>query len=199
MKAWVFLLCFPFVAGCSGVGKLVKASRATSPSLEVAQTGDGPVVTQRGDAVEPARVVVTESKASIPVPAGSVVTVTPPPGQTQASDPVTVTTKTTDIQGPRAFTPPAPPTASDIANADAITRSYYLSGALVLAASFLFWRGHVKASVVAVVSAIGIPIVANVAGQEWAQRLFIAGACIAGALFAGWHFVKDKNPTLPDR
>jgi len=195
VKAWVLVLLLP-LAGCSSVGKLLNLSKTTPPALSVTPTANGPAVVQSGDAAQPARVVTTETQASIPVPAGAVITIAPPPfaGETQAEPlPVVVTTKSTDITGPRSHTPPPPPTPSQLANADAVRQSYYFAGALVLGAGFLFWRGHVKAAVVASVCAIGVPVLANVASAEWAQRLFIAGACIAGALFAAWHFMNDKK------
>jgi hypothetical protein len=198
MKAWVLLVCILPLAGCSHVGKLVRLSKPTPPALSVIPTANGPAVTQSGDAAEPARVVTTETSASVPVPAGAVITISPPPyaeGKPNPEPlPVVYTVKSSDITGPRSHVPPPPPTPGQLANADAIRQSYFFAGALILGAGFLFWRGHLKAAAVASVSAVAVPMVANIAGSEWAQKLFIAGACIAAALFAGWHFMQDKKP-----
>lgn len=198
MKAWVFILSLA-LAGCSSAGKLLRLSKATPPALTVTNTATGSTVTQTGDAQQPARVSTVETQASVPVPSGSVITITPPQVSEhgEPSLPIVLTSKATTIQGPAAFSPPAPPTPQQLANADATRQSYYFAGALLLGAGFLFWRGHVKAAVVALACGVAAPILANFAGSEIALRVCIAGVCIAGALFAGWHFMNDRREAKP--
>lgn len=199
--AFAFLALIP-LAGCSSVGKLIGASKGEPPALTVTPTEHGSKVEQTGTSEQPARVVTTDTLTNVPIAPGSTITISPPPVQTpdevgrQPAGEVTLRTRTQDVTGPRAYAPPAPPTAAQVANADAIRQSYYFAGALIVGAGFLFWRAHLKAAAVAAVCAVLVPIVANFAGSAAAQKLFIAAVCISGALFAAWHFMQDnKNQT----
>jgi hypothetical protein len=186
---WFFVLVL--ITGCGLPTWRGKAKAATAKI----ETAAGAKFEQTGDAAAPAVVSNTRRTIEIPVAPGSEIIVRAPT-PALASDPlpsVTVTESAEVITGPASFSPPAPPTAREQANADAILRSYYFAGGLTLLAALLLWRGHGKAAGIAFLAAVAAPLLANFIGSEWGLRISIAGLCISGALFAAWHFMRDRQ------
>lgn len=176
------------LAGCG----LVSRFKPAAPAFAVTPTPAGPTVTQTGPAAVPAKVNTETTQTTIPFPPGAKITIETSPAQTMT--PAAVITETRQqITAPTAFAPPAPPTAREQANADAVTRSYYFAGVLAILAGLLAWRAHLKAAGIAALGAIAVPLVTNFISSEWGQRVLIAVVCIAGALYAAWHFMNDKK------
>jgi len=188
VKATPALLCL-LLAGCIPGGFKPPAA----PSFVVTPTPAGPNITQTGAAAVPAQVNTARTETLIPLPPGARITIETSPEQTGAPA-ITITETRQQVTAPTAYAPPAPPTAREQANAAAVTRSYYFAGGLALLAGLLAWRGHLKAAGIAVLGAIGAPLATNFISSEWGQRVAIGAVCIAGAFFAAWHFMRDKNP-----
>lgn len=108
-------------------------NRKTQSPTATVTTPTGTVLTQTGDAATPASVSTKTATQTIVVPAQSVVWQNDQTGQLQyrlAKDSVmTAVTKTEEAKAPQAFTPPAPPTPGE--EADAKAKFWYRIGVAV--------------------------------------------------------------------
>ncbi len=153
----------------------------------------------------PASSNVERSATETILPAGSVVTVTPADAtnpervEVKLSSASTLKTESSRqiLTGPRAHTPPAPPSVREIANADGVAKSYWFAGALVLAAAGLAYTGHGKAALFAAAGAVAAPLLANFVASEIALRVVIGCACIAGSLFVAYHLM-HRSPEIQE-
>ena len=182
-----------FFIGCSITSKL----KPSAPNF-LFKSRAGSEVTQAGNAAAPAQVTTGNTVTEIPLPPGASITINAP-----AVDPfnpvpekipvVRVTEHREQITTPTAFTPPAPPSANEIATASALR--WFLIAGLILAigAGLLLWRGHGKAALIAGIGAVAVPLLGKFLSEEWAVRALLITAGISGALFAAWHFINDKN------
>lgn len=105
------LLLLVGVSGCSSLRR-----HATPPKAAIALTG-GASIQQSGDAQVPAKLAVTSSARSLPLPAGSDIIFDEKLGTftLHLSHESTLKTETREekAEAPQAFTPPAPPTPAD--------------------------------------------------------------------------------------
>lgn len=194
---WTLHFGFLFVlTGCSWLPKV-------HPPKATITTPSGAVMSQTGDAQIPAKVSVNSAVTTIPLPAGTALSVDPQkPGQVEMklSAPTVLKTETRleSATAPQAFTPPAPPTPSELAEGKA--RLWLWIGLCVGVAAGLF--GLVRAwnlvmtggAVTAGACAFGLfiqlhPIVFVIAGAGLALK--IAGPYI-------WHTqVKPLTTATP--
>lgn len=91
-----------------------------TPRARVGIVQGSPAVAQSGAVAEPARAAVETAVSTLPVPAGSVVTLAPPsqpdrPPEIRLAAPSELRTETRReaVEGSRAFTPPTPADAAD--------------------------------------------------------------------------------------
>ena len=90
--------------------------------------------------------------------------------------------------------PPAPPTPADLAAGQGIRVFFYLAAALALAALALFYFGHTKAGILAIIGAGGLPILAQASANLAAHAA--TGILVAvAALVAAWYAVRHRIPT----
>lgn len=192
MKTALALLCLA-LAGCSSapVAK-VKAGLAA--------------VAQRGAAEVPARAEVATSRASLPLPAGTRVEVAPPAPKAAPDSPfisqnlpvtvtlpapsvLTVETTAERASAPQAFTPPPPPSPSDLAAGRALWIFRIAIFAGVVAGLFGLIRGW---DFVAIgggcIAAGGLLGLALDAVPAWLWAILGAGAAISATGWAVWHF-----------
>lgn len=202
MKSVRLILAAALVAanfGCAGFRAVVKSGKppaATVAPLSVIQTGSAEV---------PASSNVETSNTETALPAGSVVTVTPATENTleqvavklSAASVLKTSASRTVLTAPRAFAPPAPPSAREVANADGVAKSYWFAGALGLAAAALAYTEHGKAALFAAAGAVAAPLLANFVASEIALRVVIGCACVAGALFAAYHLM-HRSPEIQE-
>jgi hypothetical protein len=139
----VVFLCLP--SGCA-LSRVVKAPTATTT------TGNA-TVTQTGNAATPAKAESDTQSAVVPIPSGSTVVFNEKLGTlavTLSTDStLTMTTRRDVVTGPQAFTPPAPPTPSEVADGHAVwvyRLALLIGGAaalfgLVRGWDFVMWGG----------------------------------------------------------
>lgn len=203
MKTAFALLCLA-LSGCSSapVAK-VKAGLAA--------------VAQRGAAEVPARAEVATSRATLPLPAGTRVEVAPPAPKAQPDSafisqnlPValtlpspsvlTVETSAERASAPQAFTPPPPPSPSDLAAGRTVWVFRIAIFAGIVAGLFGLVRGwDFVALGGGCVAAGGLVGLALDAVPVWLWAVLGAGAAISGTGWAVWHFklrgLSIKNET----
>lgn len=163
-------------------------------------------ITQRGAVAVPAKVSTSTSKASLPVPAGSVVNVhaARAEGAPKAQDPVSVTlagpsvlsveSTSQGVSGPESFAPPAPPSPAALARGEGV-RWFYIAGAVSgLLALLAFYMGQPLNGGVLLAGAVGLPAVGNFLASEWALRLGIAVACVSLAFVVAWLKLRQYHP-----
>lgn len=107
---------------------------------------------------------------------------------------VPTTSEVVEIAGPRAFSPPAPPSAPEKALAGVIVALGLAGVGCALGAAAAFYFGHVKAGWVLVATGAGMGLAAKFLSVQWAFAVLVVGAVIAATLWAAWHFVKDRVP-----
>ncbi len=136
--AFLLLLCplFTLLCGCSG---LAKTFRAVAPAATI-QTPSGAVLTQKGEAAQPATVTTSAANQSLTLPAGSVVWQDAKSGalayQLSKDSVLTSSAKAEHVEAPRAFSPPAPPSPAEIS--DAGSRRMFWAGLVLGVAAALF-------------------------------------------------------------
>jgi hypothetical protein len=161
----------------------------------------GPTATQAGDIAAGAKIEARTIETVLPIPAGSTVTLTPPP-RPDAPAPTTaitlaaastLTTRETrqEATGATSHAPPAPPTPAQIAAGQGVRVFYYLAAALGLAALAAFYFGHGKAAVLCVIGAACLPLLASVSATL-ASHTAVAVAVAAAALVAAWFLVRNR-------
>lgn len=195
--AMAFLLSL-IIFLCAGCNALPHKAKSPTFKLTTPQSG---TIEANGDAQTPAKVETTQTETTVPIPANSQVSFVAATPTEPAKTVITLAqpsiartvTKSEHITAPIAFTPPAGPTLGEQTDANAVTRSYYFAGALGILAALLAYRAHVKAAVIAGLCALAVVPVTKFIGSTWGQFIVIAGVCIAGALFAAWHFMNDKQ------
>lgn len=92
---------------------------------------------QSGDVAVPAQTTVTTTKTEAPIPPGSRITIETPPTASNVAIPTLVTSTITErATGPTSFTPSAPPTAVQLADANA--KLWFWIGLCIGVAAALF-------------------------------------------------------------
>ncbi|MBW7895147.1 MAG: hypothetical protein H3C27_08535 [Opitutaceae bacterium] len=187
-KAVILILLLFAQTGCG----LVPWKPAKTPRATI--TAPGVSISQRGDTPAPASVNTATSKAALPVPAGSTVTVLESAENkgysvALAGDSVlTVETAGTRATAPTAFVPPAPPSPADLADGRAVWFYRLALFAGLAAAGFGLVRDYdfvmIGGACVAVAAAVGLfvqrhPALFGVIG---------AGVALAAAGVFVWHW-----------
>lgn len=197
MKPAAVLLCLALSA-CS-LGRL-QAPKAT------VTTPAGAIVKQSGPAEIPANVTVSTSTSTLPIPAGSVYVIPAAPNNKQppaenkqqtvtlsADSVLSVTTKTEHAEAPRAFTPPAPPTAAQQAAAAGI-RWFYVAALLgFIAAGLLAWTQHYLAAVKVAAGALCLPILAHFFSSAVAMTVSAALIALGLGVWLAWHLIEARK------
>ncbi len=203
MRRLAFILWLLFAAnfyyGCA----MFKAKAPESPSLTVTSTPAGTVTTSSGDARVPAQVTTGSMNTSLPLPLGSEVHFNATLGTydvkfNQAPSTLTTTSTTQHVETPTAFTPPAPPSLSEVATADS-KKKYYVFGFIGIAAaifgliehwSMVMWGGVACAAA----SVCGLFVI----DHPYLTYLIIGGAALIVAGPTLWHTVVKYLPNHPD-
>lgn len=182
-----------FLPGCATRAAKSPAGESRAGAVSVSQTGD---------AHTPAKASSDTQTASVPLPSGSSVTFNEKLGTvsaTLAADSIfTVETRRDLVTGPQAFTPPAPPSPSDLANGRAVWFYRVALFAGIAAAVFGLVRGWnfvmYGGGAVSAASCAGLfmqshPLLAGVIGGGVA--LAVSGVWI-------WHTRLKHTPFAPD-
>lgn len=206
LAALLFWPCALLVqSGCGITSRLETAAKAAPNFVFKAPAtpaGPGAEIQQTGLAATPATVNTAATVTEIPMQPGATITITAAPRDGGSARPealpvIRVTDRREHVTTPTAYAPPAGPTLSEITDADAVRRSYYYAAALVALAALLAYRAHAKAAIVAGLAALAVVPVTKFIGSAWGQGIVIAGICVAGALFAAWHFMEDRRKATP--
>jgi hypothetical protein len=107
---------------------------------------------------------------------------------------LTVKTTTQTAEGARTHEPLKPPTAAELATASGSKLFYYLAALFAVASLVLFYMGHFKAGVFAVVGAGSLPLLSSVS-QLFATNAAVFFGAVAVTLFAAWYLVRNKIST----
>lgn len=99
----------------------------------------------------------------------------------------------------KSFSPPVPPSATDLAKADGIRLFYWIAGGLLLFALLLARGQHYKAAAIAGGGAVLVPLVGNFVSEVsalWTGAIIVG---ISATLFAAWYLVRGrlKEPVAP--
>lgn len=196
LPALVAVSLFIFALVCAGCQTRAKKSADVSvktKGVDYAQSGD----TKKG-----AEIKAGETSVIIPLPSGSVASVTLPTQETAGKIDVTVKGDSSinvisnhaSIKGAQSFSPPTP---SSQAVADSFKHFVFAGIGLAILAGLLFWAGHAKAGVIAGIGAISVPILGRLVMSEIAYGAFLLTLAISGTLFAAWYIIK-RNRALSD-
>jgi hypothetical protein len=186
VKHQVILFSLILLSGCQ-IGK-------HSPTATVLPSGK--IVTS-GDAATPAHVTETVTQASMPVPVQSTVVTSPGDGtiKVQVSQPTTLTvsTKSTHVDGPVAFTPPAPPTPAQEAQGFGVRIFWIASLLCLLGAGLCAYTDHWLACGCCALAAVALPVLANFFSSQIA--LYVGGALVvAGIVFViAWYVIDHQR------
>lgn len=186
-----FALFLPLVLWWAGCG--------TAPVSRL-KTAAASIVS-RGPVEQPASITVADTKTTIPLPAGTVVSFSPadpiPSEGLKFSLPVassaTVEHTSTTTTAAKNFSPPAPPTPAQEAEGSGVRVFYYLAAACALAALVCIYAQHYKAAGILVCGAAGIPFLIHLGQTAAASHLATAVICIAGALVAAWEIFEHRD------
>ncbi len=189
----ILLLVLVFVSGCHAW---------TIPARTAITTPSGAHLEQSGAAAVPATVSSAKDTLTLPLPANSAVAITAATATSPARVDVSLTAPTVaqitstreQATAPKSFTPPAPPSPSEIAKGKGIQLFYYIGGALAVAAVAMLYLEHAKAALVAGIGAVAVPGLAVLLSSEWAVRALVACVALSGGLVAAWYFIKSKHP-----
>jgi len=167
-----------------------------SPSATVLPSGQ---IIASGDAATPAHVNETSTHVSLPVPMAS--TITSSPGNdfisVHVSQPTTLTmdAKHTSVDGPVAFTPPAPPTPAQVAQGSVL--KWFALGGLgcLILAGWLAYAQHYLAAIKIAMAGIALPVLGRFFSSQIA---LVAGSILvtAGIVFViAWYVIeRQKKP-----
>lgn len=185
-------------AGCSTLLRRVPAQPRSELTLPA-----GPTATQAGDIAAGAKIAARTLETVLPIPAGSIVALTPPDPAAEGKSTATVTlaaasTLTTretrqEATGATSHAPPAPPTPAELATGAGVRLFYWLAAGSALLAIALFYFGHAKAAIVALAAAAGLPMLAQVSTVIASHTAIAAGAIVI-ALVAAWEMLKHRVP-----
>ena len=163
---------------------------ASTPALKVSQTGDAAI---------PARAEANTQTTSLPLPAGTEVTVSPATGavtyRLQADSLARVEFHAERVDAPQAFTPPAPPlppTPAEVAQGFGVRAFWIASLVCVAGAVFLAWQAHFLAAGLVGLAAVCLPVLARFFSSGVAVA--VGGALVAGGIcfFAAWHILAKR-------
>lgn len=180
------------LSGCSTLRKIIPPSSTTT-------TPGGVILTQAGDAAKPATVSTETQTKTVPLPAGTNIVFDEKLGtvtlQLSKDSALTETTKAETATAPQAFTPPAPPTPTELAAGANKARTWYFSAGLGLLGLLFIYRTHIKAGVICFAGAVAYPIVQNLIDDASAHLVLVAAIAGAVALFWAWHLIQDQQAT----
>ncbi len=187
--AAIFSLALVILAGCRSVPHVAEPPAATIT------TPSGATIKQTGDTPAPAKVETTRTKHTLPVPA-ALVWFDEKLGrfvyQLSGDSVATVETVAERAEGPKAFEPPAPPTAAEIAQADGVRYFWLAALGCTALAGLLAWRAHYLAAVCAGLAAVALPILARFVSTASAVTIGAALVVAAVCFFAAWHIERAK-------
>lgn len=198
MKAFSLGLLLLLSSCKSPLGILASARPATAQAKIVQPSGA--TIDQRGSAEVPAKQSATASVAEIPLAKGSRVTVVPPsaisPGSISLilseNSALKLTSHSESASMPQTFRPPSPPSATDLAKADGLKLYFWVSVGLALLGGFLIYAEHVKAGVIAIIGAIGVPIMGRFVSESSALTLALVATVGATAIFGAWYLIRHR-------
>ena len=201
MKTLCLLVAVLFVSGCSVMPWRHRAARAVASFDKVG----APVVAQKGDVQEPAHASTETTVTTLPIPAGSVVTVSAPaatPEARSSAPPASITlaaatelrteTRKQSVEGAKSFTPPSPPSAVEIARAKGTLGFYIAGGICGLLAIFGFAMGFTRAAIWLAVGGLVMPTAAQFVSEHFAALVGVAAAAGAFAYWHAWHVMKPS-------
>lgn len=161
-----------------------------------------------GPVAAPASVTTQDTHTAIPILPGMTVTISTEPARPANKEDavrpigeapaVVLSSHTEQATGPVNFTPPAPPTASEIAVAAGVGKFYWLAVACGAGALGCLYLGHLKAAGICVLGAVGIPFTIHEGHRLAASGIALGCLCVAGALVAAWYLLKNDPALLEE-
>ena len=194
-NVWLSFLLIFWLAGCSTL---------KFPAF-VHKSASGTVTKQAGPAEVPVDVSSFDSATQIPLVPGSRITIDVPPATSAgngaqdlaapktALPAIVLKTHSEHVQGPRAFTPPKPPTLKEQADANGLANYWKLSAVAAVLGVWLLYRAHGKAALCCFAGAVAFPLVGRLVDAITANYVLLGCLCVAGGLFAAWHFMTDAK------
>lgn len=166
------------------------------------ETATGAIFEGKGEVKEPAKLESKKTESEILVPTGSVIEVTNEEGKPSTmkvslSSPtkLTVSSSVDTFESAVSFSPPSP---QDEAKAEGL-KWFFIAGIVfaVLCVAFAY-KGHVKASAIAGIGAVAVPLVGRFVASDKALLLCIGLGAVSLTLFCAWYFIKKKHPSISE-
>jgi hypothetical protein len=170
-----------FLTGCQTTKNRFKVATKTA------------TIEQAGEIHSPAKVESSSGNVTIPLPKGSVISVSDSPeivtvtlSEASKAD---ISVARESVVSPSSFPPPSP---SQIARGQSI-QWFFLAGiGLSLAALASLYFGHGKAALIFGAGAVAVPLLGNFLASDIAQKTAIGIAVCGATLVAAWFLVKKK-------
>lgn len=192
---WVLVLCVNGLILCAIVisSGCALGPRAVTPTAR--STAGAAQIHQTGDAAQPATATSDTTAATVPLPAGSVVSFAADGSMSAKLSGESIfraEARRDAVTGPQAFTPPAPPTPSALAAGRRTILYTYAALACIVVAGLCAWRAHWLAAILAGIAAAACHLLSSPAG------LYAAGVLVAGAacFVAAWHITRRQSPAF---
>ncbi len=191
----LFVLCL--FSGCASnpfsfFSKKIQSGISTGPSTtKVDSTGPVEIAGQ---------VDSLEQRTEIPMLPGQVVTIsngstadrTP---QGQASDPsvkpLVFSSHFVQARAPRNFSPPAPPSPSDLASGEGVKLFYWLAVGCAVGCVGMLYTQHYKAAGLLALASAGIPFLIRIGQTVFASHLAVGLIVAALTLVIAWELLKN--------
>lgn len=161
-----------------------------------------------GPVATPGNVTTQDTHTAIPVIPGMTVTISTEPARPATKEAtvlpnkevpaVVLSSHTEQSIGPVNFSPPTPPTASEIAIADGVGKFYWLAVACGAGALACLYLGHLKAAGICVLGAIGIPFTIHEGHRLAASGIALSCLCVAATLVAAWYLIRHDPAILEE-
>jgi hypothetical protein len=188
------------LVGCSLVPARVRPAHVAASFLK-----GSPKLEQRGDVAAPASAATAQTVTTLPIPAGSTITVAQSEPSSSAnparamsvilSQPseLRTETRTETVEGAKSFTPPAPPSPVQLARGQTVVW-FGVAGALCgVLAVVAFVMSFPRAGVSLAIAAVALPALGALLSSTWA---LVIGAAGVAAAFAYWHAHHVHVPLL---
>jgi hypothetical protein len=93
----------------------------------------------------------------------------------------------------RAFEPLAPPTPAEVAAGDGVKWFFVVGSIFAVAALALGYEGHLKAAAFAVLGALLVPMLGELATSKLAQLVAVGLGAVSLALWGAWHLMSAQQ------
>lgn len=177
-------------AGCSG-GIFHRASVRS-----LAKSGNSSVDSS-GEISRPATASTNDTTATVPIPAGAVVTISTAPQNSPGALPVAVVTSHSEVAtSPVNYPPALPPTPAQVAAGDGVRVFYWIAAGCAVGAIVAIYVAHYLAAGILAGAAALIPFLVHLGETVLASHFAVAAICLSLGLVVAYEILKGKLPAV---